>query len=84
MRCAVPRFGDGAVACSPLPFEVGQIPLKDLLCAFNLQQQLLCRFSVATAVLQLFDVLSLPVDYLTTPLDMTTGKARRSSIVGTA
>ena len=40
--------------------------------------------SVATAFLELFAVLSVPVDYLTTPLDMASGKARRSSIVGTA
>jgi hypothetical protein len=52
----------GAVACSPPSFEIGQVAFKGFLCAFQHQQELLCCFSVATAFLKLFEVLSLPVD----------------------
>ena len=61
-RSAVQGFGEGAVACSPLPFEVGQVALENLLRALKHQQKLVRCFSVAAAFLKLFEVLSLPGD----------------------
>ena len=58
---------------SPLFFEGGQVVFEDFLRAFKHQQDFLCRFSVATAFLRLFEVPSLPDDYWATPLDMTSG-----------
>ena len=71
-------------ADSPPPFEVGQVALEDLLRAFKHHQELLCRFSVVTGFLKLFEVLPLPVDYLTTPLDMTSGQGAAFVYCGTA
>lgn len=51
-------------------FELGQIALEDLLRALAHQQQLLCRFTVATTFPKLFDVLLLPANYHTAPLHM--------------
>ena len=56
-------------------FELGQIALEDLLRAFAHQQQILCRFSVATAFPQLFDVSLLPANYHTAPLHMASGES---------
>ena len=59
-RGEVFAIAEGGVACSPLVFEDGQVVFEDFLRPFKLQQELLQCFSVATAFLKLFEVLSLP------------------------